>query len=159
MKSIIKLQNIPENSDLHKFIEKIDYYDSYSVVLSKRENIRDLYSKLSFDSPKWVGFLMKVHNIIAKYIGLSTVNHSSKDYDFTLGKKVGVFTLYHINESEIITGEKDSHLNFCLSLLKEEDRLILTTVVSYNNFFGKLFFFFIKPFHKLIAKGMVKSYI
>lgn len=159
MKSIIKIQNIPKSSDIREFIGKIDYYDSYSVALSKEESIQNLYSKLSFDSPKWVGFLMRVHNTIAKFIGLSVVDHSNKNFDFKLGKKVGVFTLYHINESEIITGEKDSHLNFCLSLLKEKDRLILTTVVSYNNFFGKLFFFFIKPFHKIIAKGMVKSYI
>jgi hypothetical protein len=35
--------------------------------------------------------------------------------DFTVGNNVGLFKIYYIDEKEIISGLKDSHLDFCIS--------------------------------------------
>ena len=159
MQSLIENKTMPINTKAKEFIKSIDFFDSFTVYIPKDEDIKELYIKGLVFSPKWVEYLLRLRNKIVKLFGLITVDTISKEYDFTVGKKVGMFTLYHIQESEIITGEKDSHLDFCLSFLKEDKKLTITTLVSYNNFFGKLYFFFVKPFHKLIVKSMMKKYL
>lgn len=76
---------------------------------------------------------------------------------FEVGKKVGLFTLYDIQENEIIAGEKDKHLDFCISFKKEHDVVILSTYVCYHNMLGKIYMNLIKPFHKLLVKKSLKS--
>ena len=58
--------------------------------------------------------------------------------------------------------ENDKHLNFRTSIMienvkdKNSIRLYLSTIVQYNNFWGRFYFMFVKPFHQLICKTMLK---
>lgn len=83
-----------------------------------------------------------------------------KESDFKPGNKIGFFNIYDKNEYEIIMGEDDRHLNFRVSLFKEtkvdDNKFTITTVVKFNNNFGRLYFIPVKPFHKLIVKSMMK---
>ena len=59
-------------------------------------------------------------------------------------------------------GENDKHLNFKVSILLEKleannKSITISTIVVFNNWFGKLYFFPVKPFHKLIVPIMLKS--
>jgi len=54
-------------------------------------------------------------------------------------------------------------LNFRVSLLLSEQKnnklnknITVTTIVMYNNWFGRLYFFPVKPFHKLIVQSGLK---
>lgn len=77
--------------------------------------------------------------------------------DFAVGNTVGLFKIYFINEKEIISGLKDNHLDFCISFYKKDNKVILSTLVKYNNTFGKVYMNIVKPFHKLIVKNMLKN--
>ncbi|MDR1961548.1 MAG: DUF2867 domain-containing protein [Gracilibacteraceae bacterium] len=57
-------------------------------------------------------------------------------------------------------------MNFRISLLKEKhdensgvNTLTITTMVTYNNIFGRLYFLLIKPFHKIIVPIALKAMI
>jgi hypothetical protein len=58
-------------------------------------------------------------------------------------------------------GEDDKHLNFRASVLKDKTNgtVSLTTVVHYNNLWGRVYFFPVKPFHKIIMKALLKRYL
>ena len=68
------------------------------------------------------------------------------------------------NKNEVILGEDDKHLNFRISLLieaenEENRKFSITTTVKFNNNFGKIYFYAIKPFHRLIVPVMLKGII
>ena len=81
-------------------------------------------------------------------------------------EKLGLFRVFHRTDNEVILGEDDKHLNFRISLYKEDTpdsegskHLTLSTTVVFNNWFGKLYFLPVKPFHKLIVPKMLKGII
>ena len=69
-------------------------------------------------------------------------------------------------ENEVILGEDDKHLNFRVSLIlnpkgkkTENKALIVSTTVEFNNWFGRLYFLPVRPFHKLIVPTILKGMI
>jgi hypothetical protein len=66
-------------------------------------------------------------------------------------------------ENEVILGEDDRHLNFRISLLKSDTptphqkKLTLSTTVEFKNWFGKLYFLPVQPFHSLIVPTMLNG--
>lgn len=157
-----KITNVelPEESISIQFIEKIDYVDAFKVRLSDtNQNVEELYIAIFNHAPKWVSVLMKVRNKIVSIFGLDTGDGSKQTEikSLTIGDKHGVFKIFDIQPSEIIAGEDDKHLDFRVSILKDDGYLILSTLVHYNSSFGKFYFFIVKPFHKLVVKGMLKN--
>jgi hypothetical protein len=107
-----------------------------------------------FKFPKWVNGLMRIRDAIAGIFGLKT----SKDIS---AGKTTIFPIIEQRENEIVMGEKDKHLDARLSILIDRDNsfIYLTTIVHFNNFFGRLYFLPVKPFHKIIVKSILKRYI
>jgi hypothetical protein len=82
------------------------------------------------------------------------------------GEQIGLFKVFEKTEDEIILGEDDKHLNFRVSLFidsqnenKTDKNLIISTTVKFNNWFGRLYFIPVRPFHKLIVPTMLKGII
>ena len=98
--------------------------------------------------PKWIGWLMNFRNAIVKPLGLDTATRFT---DMVLDK----------NLHEEILGMLDKHLDFHVSMWCGEyhegkQELRITTVVKYNNWLGRAYFFIIRPFHGIIVKSILK---
>lgn len=91
-----------------------------------------------------------------------SVIYKLKGKTFIVGDTIGLFEVKEINDKEIIMGTDDWHLNFRVSILTEpameggKSGLFVFTVVVYNNFFGRFYFFFVKPFHQIIVPAMMR---
>ena len=158
MKNKIFSSFLPNASNVNNFISKIDFCDSYKIELSKDENIKDLYLKLILTDSKLINFLILFRNKIVSLFGFKTeINYSNNIENLQIGNKIGFFTIYYVDEYEIIAGEKDKHLDFCVSFYKKDSCLTISTLVQYNNFFGKFYMSFVKPFHKFVVKNMLKN--
>lgn len=144
------------NSKILEYIDKIDYTDTFDVELSKDEPLKDLYLKLVNSKSKTTDTLMSIRNKIMSLFGAKVVDKKTQD-DFEVGNKIGLFKIYYISEQEIIAGEKDWHLDFCISFYKKDEKVILSTFVKYHNTFGKVYMNIIKPFHKLLVKNSLKN--
>ena len=142
-------------------LNKIDYKDEFSVNIENNNlSIQEVYIKLFSSAPKGVEFLMKLRNKIVGVFGLKTEMKRNKNPNFKVGDKVGIFKIYGISENEIIAGEDDKHLDFRVSVLRkvlDETTITVLTTVQYNNWFGKLYFIIVKPFHKIVVKSMIKN--
>jgi len=164
-KKVIRSNEIPVNSIIARGFTHIHYCDSYRADLSQHpeETVDGLINKL-FRIPGWVVFLMKIRNTLMKPLGLKT------DFDFsdrkprnyyTVGKRAVYFKVIDRNEQEIVMAEKDTHLNFRTSVFVEENSQVryawLTTLVHYNNSFGRLYFIPVKPFHRIIIKSLMRK--
>jgi len=150
------MTNLPQDTKVFNFIENIDYTDTFSTELRQDSDIKDLYLRLVNTKSKTIDFLMSLRNKIMSIFGAKTVINETKG-DFSVGNSVGLFKIYYIDEKEIISGLKDSHLDFCISFYKIDNKVLLSTLVKYNNTFGRVYMNIIKPFHKLIVKNMLKN--
>jgi len=140
---------------------KFDYVDSYSIKLD-RDDVRSWEPIAAFfqSSPKWFNHLFRLRNSIVKKLGLKVgmVNSEKIDLPFHVGDKFGLFELFELNQVEGVLGENDFHLDFRLSFMIDENNILhVTTAIVFNNIFGKIYLFLIKPFHKFIVPFSLKK--
>jgi len=152
MKKVIKSKSIPLNSTIANGFGKIDYQDIYSIALQTDKTAEEISEELMV-MPGWVDVLMKLRNRIVGVFGLKTDRNTPEQKTF--------FTVIENREEEIIMGEDDKHLNFRASIFKDssEGSISLITVVHYNNAWGKVYFFPVKPFHKIIMRTLLKRFL
>ncbi len=132
--------------------------DAYSVTLKNKEiSIEDIYINVFAHSPTWINNLLKIRNKIVEPFGIKASVGEIKKEDLKVGGKAGIFRIFAIQKNELIAGEDEKHLNFRVSVLKTDGVLTISTLVQYNNWFGKVYFFIVKPFHKIIVKSMIKN--
>lgn len=170
---IVKTE-LPENSILKR--TNFEYVDSFQgEYLDKNDEIssKDISKAFFYSAPKWTAQLFELRNRIVSIFGLiktpDKVNNLKElldRFNCETDEKLGLFTVYHRDENEVILGEDDKHLNFRISLFKENitndigrKNLTLSTTIKFNNWFGKLYFLPVKPFHKLIVPRMLKGII
>lgn len=144
------MRDIPKNSLIENFLPA-DYVDTFSREITGKQVITPQeFIHLAFNRPpKWLNWLMKLRNAIVKPLGLDT--HSN-------------FTemIYASSPNEEIFGMPDKHLTFHVSMwcgdYKDgKQELRITTIVKYNNWFGKIYFFIIKPFHVVIIRSILNN--
>jgi hypothetical protein len=145
-----------KNSIVFNEFGKVDYIDSYRAIKSTDESMEEISNQI-FKLPPWIIRLMKIRDVIVRPFGLKT----GKDFGFKdKNPKDYFFAKIAQTENELIMGETDRHLNFRVSVLIDRlsSLIYLTTVVHYNNRLGKVYFFFIRPFHKIIVKSAMNRY-
>ncbi|WP_051697620.1 DUF2867 domain-containing protein [Prevotella sp. 10(H)] len=170
---VIKRADIPEVSIIKNEEKSFDYIDSFQSFFSDKDQkigLTDVVRIFASGGPKWAESLLKLRNILMKPFGLKTgddmpVVHAD-EIKYEAGEQIGIFKLLDKAENEIILGEEDKHLNFKVSMLLEpvaddpdKKKLSITTAVHFNNFFGRLYFLPVKPFHKMILRSSLKDII
>ena len=157
------MKKVPHDSMILKNFGETDYIDSYQIIKNTNDSIDDIITNI-FKIPKWIDCLMKIRDLIVGIFKLKTGDIKNKNIAtfYPIGSKAVLFTVHDRNENEIIMEKKDLHLNFRTSVLidrKEVQTFIyLTTIVKYNNIWGQIYFFPVKPFHQLIIKSVLKRY-
>lgn len=159
--------SLPENS-LIKNIPS-DYMDSYSAgINAKLLTIEQVGKSFFLASPDWVNTLLLLRDKVVGFLGLKTGRDASDkqrliaNFKCEVGERVALFKVFDKNQDEVVFGENDKHLDFRVSLFldREKGKLIVSTVVKFNNWMGRLYFLPVLPFHKIIVpvitKGMVK---
>jgi hypothetical protein len=152
---------LPESSLLKNIPH--DYVDRYSAALNAQGLTIEQVGKAFFSSsPAWVDWLFALRNRIVSLLGLKTSGAREavlQNFKCEVGESVGLFKVFDKNEREVILGEDDKHLNFRVSLFldRENNALIVSTIVDIHNWLGTLYFLPVKPFHKLIVPTIVKG--
>lgn len=165
MRKVSCSRQIPEGSLVGSQFKSIDYIDCFSVGFADRSDISidSIFTSFVNYSPRWIEQLIRLRNFLVKPFGLKT---SSEDIpaniaSVVVGEQFGIMRICARNEQEIVFGEADRHLDFQASfrLVKgpDVDQLYCTTVVRFNNVFGKIYFFVIKPFHRLIIRTSLQQ--
>lgn len=116
-----------------------------SVPLSPEEILKIMFTGY----PAWVKGLFKIRDWIVKPFGLET------------GQIDIVQLIIAQNEREIVIGQDDKHLQFYVSVeagAHQHNRqdIRVTTLVKYHNALGRVYFFFIRPFHHIIVRTILK---
>lgn len=164
---------IPKGSLLNTNNITYDYIDSFQgKFIDNLQTIGTTEVGKSFFSsaPKWIDGLFAFRNKLVGLFGLKTsgkITDRQKmldNFTFEKGKQIGLFKIYDKTADEIILGEDDKHLDFRVSLFIDKEnqsttdkKLIISTTVKFNNWFGRLYFLPVRPFHRLIVPVMLKG--
>jgi hypothetical protein len=78
-----------------------------------------------------------------------------------LGEKIGPWPIFFIAENEIVAGRDNKHLDFRLSALKAREgdvvSVVVSTICTVHNVFGKIYLFFIVPFHRAGVRSLISN--
>jgi hypothetical protein len=151
--------DVPASSVLDRaLLGNSDYHDSYSVRLSHLElGIVDIFFGIFAHLPFPAKALLIIRNKLASLVGLeaptaSEVLHVEIKNRYTVGDKIGVWPIFFLGENELVAGRDNKHMDFRLSVLKVSDggaiSVVVTTVCTVRNRFGKYYLRTIVPFHR-----------
>ena len=114
---------------------------------------------------------MALRDGAVRRIGLKTSGDDNKwnrqlaNFQCEPGERIGLFKVFSKTNKEVILGQDDKHLDFRISLYLApatnnfQKRLTISTAVKFNNFFGRLYFLPVRPFHKIIVPKMLEAII
>jgi len=168
--TIVAECDIPSVSVLdRRLIEAAHFRDSYRAPLScTRSSVVDMFFAIFGHHPVWLKILLIVRNRIASFCGLDAptaseiINLEIKN-SYSIGDMIGVWPIFSLTETELVAGRDNKHLDFRLSVLRlmdgERASVVVSTVCTVHNAIGRLYLFFIVPFHKWGVQRLILNAI
>jgi hypothetical protein len=159
---------VPSSSMLNGEPMRHAYFrDSWRMPLRRRElGIVDVFFAIFAHHPLWMKLLLIVRNKVASFAGLdaptaSEILHVEIKDRYAVGEKIGVWPIFWLSENEIVAGRNNKHMDFRLSVLKVPDgdgtSVVVSTICSVHNLSGKLYLFFIIPFHRYGVRKLMAN--
>jgi hypothetical protein len=159
---------VPSASALSRdLLGNADFHDSYRAPLAHPDlAIVDLFFGLFGHSPLWMKLMLIVRNAAARLMGLEapTVAEIMKPEarrSCRVGEKIGPWPIFFMADNEIVAGRDNKHMDFRLSVLKENDGdaadVVVSTICTVHNVFGKIYLFFIIPFHRTGVRSLISN--
>lgn len=131
----------------------VDYVDSYERRVANVAEItpEKFLNFLFTEFPWWINVLFRIRTWLVKPFGLKAGGFEGRLTEMIQDR----------SDREVVIGMDDRHLSFYVSLWCSEKKnvfqdLRVTTLVKYNNRLGKVYFFFVRPFHKVIVRSLLK---
>ncbi|HEY8102231.1 MAG TPA: DUF2867 domain-containing protein [Burkholderiaceae bacterium] len=160
--------DIPSTSVLdRRLIETAYFKDSYRTYLTHpHASIVDIFLAIFAHHPMWMKIPLILRNGIVPLFGIAApsaaeiINFEIKN-NYSVGDKIGVWPILSMTENEIVAGRDNKHLDFRLSILKVTDgeatSVVVSTICMVNNRFGKVYLFFVVPFHKWGVRRLISN--
>jgi Protein of unknown function (DUF2867) len=138
----IRSDILPAGSALWAHHRPGDFLDCYSVEssLSPREA-----AERGLRLPGWAAALLALRNRLVRPFGLKTGSEDAP-----------IFPVCHEAGNELVLGTDDRHLNFRIGVIREGDRLYMSTWVHPHNIWGRAYLTLVMPFHVVISRGAVR---
>jgi Protein of unknown function (DUF2867) len=148
------------------------FRDSYRAPINQTINSNTDIPMLFFAVfgyfPWWMKLALLLRNFAAKKVGLespsaSDIFHPVIKPTYVVGDTIGPWPIFLKSARELIVGRDNRHLDFRLSLLTRTgdqcEELVISTTCKVHNRFGKIYLFFVVPFHKWGVKTLIRRAI
>lgn len=155
----------PPDSALLEGLGQSHYWDSFEAPLRHCDlTMPEIYLALFAHHPRWARWLLILRGWLVAPFGLRRTTAAAFDSieiksTYLVGEKIARFTMYALNDTEILTGGDDRHLDFRVSVRKSNRDgaawVTLSTSVNPHNLFGKAYLFVILPFHRLGVRTLL----
>jgi hypothetical protein len=160
--------DIPSGSALSgDLIRNAYFHDSFRAPLTRPElGIVDIYAAILGHAPLLLKLLLIVRNAIVRPFGLKApaaadIMRGGFKTGHTVGDTIGRWRIFFISDDEIIAGGDDKHQDFRVSVLRERGAgtasVVVTTICTVHNAFGKIYLFFVVPFHRYGVRKLMSN--
>jgi hypothetical protein len=151
--------DVPDSSALDRaMVGASDFRDSYRVPLAHPERgMAEIFFAVFGHTPFWMKAMLLLRNALARLAGLEVpavaeIMSPEVRSTYRVGDKIGPWPVFFVGDDEIIAGRDNKHMDFRLSVLKVRGDsaadLVVSTICSTHNLFGRLYLFAIIPFHR-----------
>ena len=151
--------NVPAGGALgRELIERADFRDAYRVPLRRPDvGVVDIFFGILAHRPAWMTLMLIARNKAAALAGLETPTTSEvmtpKRRDrYAVGEKIGPWPIFFLGAEELVAGRDNKHMDFRLSIMKVRDdsgpSVVVSTLCTVHNAFGRLYLAIVIPFHK-----------
>jgi hypothetical protein len=160
--------DVPSSSALRRdLIGNADFHDSYRAPLTRLElGVVEIFFALFGHTPLWMKLLLIIRNAAAGLFGLEAptvaeIMTPTIRSEYRVGEKIGPWPIFFIGDNEIVAGRNNKHMDFRLSVLKAIDddatSVVVSTICTVHNVFGKIYLFFIIPFHRHGVRSLMSN--
>ena len=157
--------SVPPHSQVHARLRGADFHDAYEGLDPVPEgSAMDTWLDVVGRTPGWVDGAMDLRNAVVKRLGLKDLGRIRPSAPvgadaYRVGDRVGIFTLQHLGEDEVVMTDADRHLTAWVALfkLRAERKIVVSTVVHVHNALGRLYMLPVAPVHRLIVPAMLAT--
>ncbi len=152
-----------------KVVQAAYFRDAYCVPLRQSQlSVTDIFSAVFAHHPMWMKLALMTRNCIATWCGLdapdaSEILRPTFKRHYAVGDAIGVWPIFALTATELVAGRDEVHLNFRVSVLRAQKHDVTTVTVStictVHNRFGKLYLFFVIPFHRWGVQRLILNAI
>ncbi len=159
----IRMVALPPDSMAAHAFDQIDYADAYRVRLphDAPHDVASVTRAFATARIGWIEALMWLRNRLVSVFGLKPEQLAPTTPTLEPSSRAGIFRVYQTAAHEVLLGEDDSHLDFRVSVLVQQQGLVcwavISTVVRYHNLLGRLYFIPVRPFHQLIVRALARQ--
>ncbi|MGY8665874.1 DUF2867 domain-containing protein [Bradyrhizobium sp. UFLA05-109] len=150
------VREVTPEVDADALLAGAQFIDAHRVAIGgKALTAREACVRMVLHGPRWIDALLRLRNILVMPFGLKTSGEGAP----APGGLIGLFPVVSETPERLVAGFDDYHLDFRLVVDVAGDatqkQVTSTTLVRTHNLLGRTYLTLIKPFHKLVVRGMM----
>jgi Protein of unknown function (DUF2867) len=154
----MKVHEVAPDVDPSPLLAGALFVDAYRVAVDGHAlDARIAAEKIFARSPRWIEALLRLRNLVVAPFGLKTSGRGEP----ASGGMVGIFPVVSETPQRLVAGFNDHHLDFRVvvdvAAVADGQEVIMTTLVKTHNWLGRIYLIVIMPFHRLIARTMLRQ--
>jgi hypothetical protein len=154
------VQDVAPSVDPDQLLPGAQFVDAYRVAVEgKALDARKAAIRMMARSPGWVDALLKLRNLMVAPFGLKTSGEGSP----APGGIIGLFPVVSETPERLVAGFNDSRLDFRVvvdvAATGDGQEVTSTTLVLTHNWLGRAYLTLILPFHRVIARSMLRQVV
>jgi hypothetical protein len=154
----MKIREVAPDADIGALLAGAQFADAYCVALDGTTiDARGAAEKMFARGPRWIEVLLRLRNTIVAPFGLK----QSGAGEPAPGGMIGIFPVVSETPKRLVAGFNDRHLDFRVVVdvapAETGQQVTTTTLVLTHNLLGRIYLAVIMPFHRLIARVMLRQ--
>ena len=154
----MKVHEVEPDVDADALLAGAQFVDAFRITVDDNAlDARRAAERMMARGPRWVETLITVRNRVVAPFGLKTPAPTRTSTADT----IGIFPVLSETPSRVVAGLDDTHLDFrvVVDVVAEPSgrRVTATTLVLTHNLLGRVYLRIILPFHRLIARTMLRQ--
>ena len=133
---------VPDTPLLQGALPRVDFADAYALPCgpSAPRDPETWADALRHSPPAWVAVLLAARERLVGLVGIERAGPSA-------------FALQARRDDELLVGADQRHLSFRASLLREPERVVVSTVVQVHNRRGRLYWALVRHLHPAVVRA------
>jgi hypothetical protein len=152
----MKVRAVEPDIDADTLLAGAQYIDAYSITVNDSTlDARGAAERMMARGPRWIEALLALRNRLVAPFGLKTPVPTGT------GDTIGIFPVVSETPDRLVAGFNDRHLDFRVVVdvasSGHGQQVTATTLVLTHNLLGRTYLAIILPFHRLIARTMMRQ--
>ena len=156
------IREIKPDVDCESLLAGAQFADAFRVTVADTSlDARGAAERIFSRNPRWVQSLLDLRNAIVAPFGLKTSGADGVSTQGMTQGMIGLFPVLSETPERLIAGFNDHHLDFRVVVdvapAKAGQQVTATTLVLTHNLLGRTYLAIILPFHRLIARTLLRQ--